>query len=161
MRGPIDSFRMLFWTFLGWVLLISISIGVPLGLLTAFLLFGTLLPPVTLLLVIVTAVAGGEVVAVLAVALFVAFLKVHVGPDGLRACNAWGLYRTVAWADMLSARPVNMMGMRFLRVHTTGALLPLSVPLFLHDFERFCSLVRQYAGPDHLLARALHEELTG
>jgi hypothetical protein len=51
--------------------------------------------------------------------------------------------------------------LKFLRAYGTGGKVVLSLPLFLGDLERFCWLVRHHAGPEHPLAIALHEEMTG
>ena len=151
---------MAFWWLLAYVMVAATALALPIALGILFL-EGVTPQPATLVLSIVAAMGAGDVVAILFLLAYVAYFKVYVMPDGLRACNFWGSYRTVAWLDVLAARPVNIAGLRFLRVGTARARTPLWVPLFLSDFERFVELVCHCTGPEHLLARALHEEMTG
>jgi hypothetical protein len=110
------------------------------------------------LFALMAGIAGGEVTGlVLCYVLARHLVKIRVSPAGLRCSNFWGLYRTTAWDDILSARPCNFLGLRFLRTHTANALTPLWVPLFLTEQERFAALVCRHAGVTNPLARALDE----
>jgi hypothetical protein len=109
------------------------------------------------LFALLAGIAGGEIAAVVLCFLFSRTMKIKVGPKGLRCPNFWGLHRTAAWADLRSARPINFLGLRFLRAHTADAVTPLWVPLFLTEPERFAALVRYYAGVTNPLSRALED----
>jgi hypothetical protein len=147
------------WLF-GYVMVAAAGIGVPLAL--ALVRFaGATPPPGQLFGAVAIAVGVGEVAALLCLLAFIAYFKVRVSPKGLGGFDPWGRYREVAWDQLRGARPVNLLGLKFLRAYGAGGKAVLSLPLFLSDLERFCSLVRQHAGPEHPLAIALHEEMTG
>jgi hypothetical protein len=154
----VESFRVSFWWLFGYVAVISVALGVPLALAIVIGL-GFRPPPDVLLVAVLGAIAGADVLAFLALLGVVALYKVQVGADGLRAFTFWGRYRKVPWGDVLSARPVNFLGMRSIRAPTAGPGAPLWIPLFLRDLDGFCALVRRHAGPEHPLARALHQEV--
>jgi hypothetical protein len=145
----VESFRCSFWL----VFFVMVVLGLVLGLLMILAMSGFRLDPVGL----VVGLTAGELVGLLITALLVFYFKVYAGPEGLRAYNFWGLYRTVAWEDIRSARPVNFLGLRYLRAHTANASSPLWLPLFLTEQDRFDALVRAHAGPSHPLTRALLE----
>jgi hypothetical protein len=160
-RDRVESFRVSFWPLLGYLLLGVSVLGLPAVSMEVAVLW--VLAPGTPLEVWLVAVGGavavGEVVAALAALAGVWYFRVDVGPEGLRSYDSWYLFREVAWADILSARPRNILGLKSLRLQTAGARAPLWLPPFLADRERFHGLVMRYAGPDHPLAIALHEDV--
>jgi hypothetical protein len=159
LQGPIQSFRMSFWWLAGYIMAAAAGIGVPLA--VAILVCTSRVPRFEVLLAAVAgAVAADEALALLSVLALVAYFRVRVGPGGLGGFDPWGRYREVAWADIRSARPVNVLGLRYVRAYAAKARATLSVPLFLRDRDGFCRLVRRYAGPEHPFARALHDALT-
>jgi hypothetical protein len=151
---------MSFWWLLAYVVVASLSL-VALFVLGREMLVGWSTPPRVLLMACMAGLVVLEILSFVLLLIFVVYFKLYVGPDSLRGFNFWGLYREVAWVEMLAARPVNFLGLRYLRVPATGLSAPLWIPLFLNDPERFCLRVRQYAGPEHPLAVALHEEMIG
>jgi hypothetical protein len=54
-----------------------------------------------------------------------------------------------------AVRPFNLLGLRYLRVFAKGSASAVWVPLYLTDRPRFEERVRQHAGADHPLTRAL------
>lgn len=88
------------------------------------------------------------------VALAVICFPVRIGPKAIRSYNFWGVYSTVAWADITSVGRFNLLGLRFVTIqHPAGARL--YVPLFLADFPRFRARVLEWAGPENVFAQAL------
>jgi hypothetical protein len=83
--------------------------------------------------------------------------RVYVLEDGLRGYTAWGTYRTLRWPEINDVRPLNVLGMRFLLVRSVGGGSAIWVPLFLAEMSGFRAAVRESAGEDHLLSRALQE----
>jgi hypothetical protein len=159
LQGPVHSFHMSLWWPAGYVAAAAAGIGVPLA--VAIVAAIGWAPPIEVLLAAVAvAVAADEALALLGVLALVAYFPVRVAPAGLGGFDPWGRYRELAWADIRSARPVNVLGLRYVRAYAAEDRATLSVPLFLHDRDGFCRLVRAYAGPEHPLARALHEDLT-
>jgi hypothetical protein len=97
-------------------------------------------------------------ITVLGLLLLAVFLfEVHVSEEGLRCYTFYGNYRTFAWSDINGVRPVNMLGLRYLRVSSVQGGPPLWVPLFLADREGFRLAVSGLAGEDHVMTRALNE----
>ena len=99
----------------------------------------------------------GSVVCVFVgnVALVAAF-QVRVHTRGIRGYNFWGRYRDVDWSSMVSARPINTLGLRYVRVACEEGFV-LWIPLFLVDQRRFVELVCELAGGDHPLTRFFTE----
>jgi hypothetical protein len=151
---------MSFWWLFGYVMVAAAGIGVPLAL-ALVMLAGVKPPPGQLLGAVALGVGGGEVAALLCLLAFIAYFKVRVSAEELGGFDAWGRYREITWDHLRVARPVNLLGLKYLRVYGTGGKALLSLPLFLSDLEGFCRLVRRHAGPEHPLALALHEEMTG
>jgi hypothetical protein len=134
-----------------WMAFVSILIGAALGVGGLLLRYG---PDVNWPVVGVRfawAVAFAFVLILVVVAVF----RVFVGPVGLRGYTFWGNYRTLPWDEIDSVRPINLLGLRFLRVRGVGGGLPVWLPLFLADMPRFRTAVRDLAGDDHVLTRAL------
>lgn len=111
--------------------------------------------------VIVLAVAAGTLVGVVLGVLLVVVLgrlfKVYVSPGGLRSYDFWGRYHRVPWATIQAIRPVELAGLRYLRLTAPPAPSPIWLPLFLDDQDTFNRLVAELAGPQHPLTRALAE----
>jgi hypothetical protein len=159
MQGPVESFRIALWVPLAWVLLVSVSLGVPLALVIVTIVIG--LPPATRIIYAVSfAVAVADIAGFIGVCAVVAYFRIDVGPEGVRTYNTCCVWRTVAWADVRSVRRSGMPGLRSLKFDVPGARFSLAIPLCLSDLERFYQLVCQYAGAEHPLARALNEEMS-
>ena len=88
-------------------------------------------------------------------ALYVLFWPVHVAPAGLRASNAWGRYATVGWGSITAVKLVPLPLIPFARVVSTETHRILWVPLFMRTYRDYATLVAEYAGEDHPLAREL------
>jgi hypothetical protein len=159
MRSSSEAFRISLWWMTLYVVVASTSIAVPLALVLVDLL-GYSAPTRVLAMAIAGAVGCGEIFSFLAVLIFVLWFKVYVDPAGLRAHNFWGAYRECPWADIQSASPFNFIGLRYLRARTSDGKAPLWLPLFLADREGFYRRIREYAGPNHPLAVALHQEMS-
>lgn len=102
---------------------------------------------------VVAMVAGVLGVPGLAV-VFVVEFRVRVKAHGIWGQNSWGLYRDVAWSSMVSARRINMAGLRFIRVASDDGFV-LRIPLFLADRRGFAAMVCDLAGPGNPLAEFL------
>src|SRR5207248_309599 len=95
--------------------------------------------PVFLLLALPGMAALGAIGGVVTALLY----RVHVAPWGLRSFDAWGKYHDVTWDEMTEARPINLLGLRYLRVRRAGGGSWLWLPLFLAEQQRFTDLVLQ------------------
>jgi hypothetical protein len=159
MGGSVETFRISFWWLWAYVVISATAIGVPL----AFAVVTCVGPWPgwdRVLFAVAAGVGGAEILASLLLLIYIAYFKIYVSPDRLGAFNSWALYREFSWGNIHSVRRINMLGLEYLRAYASGAKAPLWLPLFLRERERFCRLVREYTGPEHPLARALHEELT-
>jgi hypothetical protein len=159
-QRPAVSFRMSFWRLLFVVILWSIPLGVTIGVSLALVFtaaFGMTVPPLVMATAVFVATAGGELVAAVLVLPLIAYYKVYVSPDGVRAYNFWGVYRFARWADFRRVALGSFLGLPLLRAYTDGAWTPLWLPLFLADWDGFCALVRTHAGAEHPLTVALAE----
>jgi hypothetical protein len=52
--------------------------------------------------------------------LTVLYYRVQVAPWGVRGFDVWGSYHNVTWGEMVEARPLNLLGLRYLRVRRAG-----------------------------------------
>lgn len=85
------------------------------------------------------------------------FFPVYVSPAGLRCYNFWGVYGPARWDDIQSATRINLVGFRYLRVVSRGRNTPLWVPLFLAKKREFAEQVREFAGEENAVSRALDQ----
>jgi hypothetical protein len=99
--------------------------------------------------------AGALVFGLAYTLLWTRLLKIHVSPEGIRCYNFWSVYRSIPWSDMARARPINLLGVRYLRVWTASPRSPIWIPLFLADMEGFKNAVLRFAGPANVVARHL------
>src|SRR5262245_2866843 len=154
MVQPVWSFQSSFWpsfwiiwrwgTFFGTALSLVLTSAVG-------LVFGW---EVHLLLALAGSLGSGLGVG-LALALVVAYYRVYVTVDGISGYDVFGLHHFAAWPSIEEVRPINLLGLRYLRVWSSATPRPLWVPLFLADMPGFCVAIVDCAGPDHPLAQAL------
>jgi len=107
-----------------------------------------------LLMVLASGLAGG-LAGGLILTLAVAYFPVYVAEDGIKGYDFFGFYHFAPWLTIERIRPINLLGLRYLRVRSSAAPRELWVPLFLADMPGFCAAVADRAGPDHPLAEAL------
>jgi hypothetical protein len=132
-------------------LLCSLVAGLPLAVIAIGLSFGFPLDLVGLAM----GLAGGALAGGLVTLLWTKTMKVHVTPDGLRCYDVWSVYRFVPWNTMESIRPINFIGLPYLRVSARQLSRPIWVPLFLADRPAFVTSVSHYAGSENILVQAL------
>jgi hypothetical protein len=98
------------------------------------------------------------ILSALATPLVVFGFPVYISPDGLKAYNFWGVYTTVGWDSIITARPAHFGVVGFLRVFTRNTWFPFWLPLFSANMDRLTDLVREYAGPENPLTFALDRQ---
>ena len=99
--------------------------------------------------------AGALALLALLVAWALAWLfPTRVGPGGVRSYNFWGLYRTLDWGEIHDVGQLRIPGLPYLLLRD-GQGGTLYVPGFLVDSDQFRWRVRELAGEDHPLSRAL------
>ena len=160
MKSTAEPFRFSYWLLTAYCLGIGVGIAVPLVLILTSIdaLMGVKVPGRTLWLGIAMAVGGAELAGAFAVWLMWWFRPVYVSSESLIGFRTGGGYRKALWSEINSVRPVNLMGLRYLRVYTNGSKSPIWVPLYLSDREGFYWRVCEFAGPQHPLTVALEGE---
>jgi hypothetical protein len=103
---------------------------------------------------------GIGVLSILATPLVVWGYPVYILADGLKGYNFWGIYSTIPWNAITAVRPLYLGVVVYARVFSPRIRLPLWLPLFLDDMERFTNLVRDRAGLDHPLTVVLEGATT-
>lgn len=155
----IATFRSQFRFGFRWVSNFAIPSGIVFGLLLA-LLFGPNMRALMNNLDVVgdairTASLTGTILVLIGVGLVTKYFTIKVTDQGLHAYDFWGHYHDVVWDQMHSARSRNLLGLPYICVDFRGGTRALWIPRFLCDFDRFCSLVSEYAGEGHPLYREL------
>jgi hypothetical protein len=160
MKGTTEPFRISFWWQTIYCVGVGTGIAVPLVLVLTAIdgYMGNTIPSRILWPAIAAAVAGAELVGAIAVLIMWWLRPIYVSPERLVAFRTGGGYRQVRWTDITSVRPVNFLGLRYLRVSTNESKHTLWVPLYLSNREEFYWRVCEYAGPQHPLAVALQAE---
>src|SRR5205807_1967636 len=87
--------------------------------------------------------------------LFLLTSKVHVAADGIKCLDWFGFYHFAPWETIERVKPINLLGVRSLRVWSSATPRTLRVPLHLADLPGFYAAVMERAGRDHPLAQAL------
>jgi hypothetical protein len=82
-----------------------------------------------------------------------------VGSRGIACEGTWGGPRVVIWEDVANTEPAHVLGLSYLRVYTRRASRPVWVPLQFADPDGFAAAVREFAGEDHPITRAVSEWL--
>jgi hypothetical protein len=154
-RETIAAFRMAFLPLVITILAWGVVGGALLG---GAVLWAAGLPAREALLTLAAGIGAGEVAGVVLGLAYIAYFRVHIGRWGVRAFDAYGLYHETTWEDITAVRPLNFLGLRFLRAFRAGGRRPLWLPMFLSDMRGFTALVREHAGPVHVLARGLLDE---
>lgn len=82
------------------------------------------------------------------------YFKVYVCEKGLKCFDFWGRYLFVNWSEITEAAPVNVAGMRYLRLYGVYLPRPIWLPLFLARRREFWDYVRDHAPQSPLLEHA-------
>jgi hypothetical protein len=83
------------------------------------------------------------------------FLPVKASPDGIFAgLNNWGKKGIVRWSDIRAVTPMEMSGIRLLKLSRSDASTAY-VGLPLDDYADLAAFVEKHAGADNVLARWL------
>ena len=76
------------------------------------------------------------VVCVFLTAFLTVFFRVFISETGLRCFDFWGRYHETPWDAMTQGKPINLFGLRYLRLIAPGHPT-LWLPLFLHEQDAF------------------------
>ncbi len=97
---------------------------------------------------------GALVIGALFAVAIIAY-PVYVSTDGIRCYNFYGIYRTIPWHTVSQIRYMTVFGLPYLAVSSALGGSEITVPLFFSNMRRFLEVVREYAGEDHSLTKAL------
>lgn len=129
--------------------LLGVSVGLPAGLLALYLILDFAPDGRALLVTIPVALLVGAGIA----AALNAYGAVGLDPGGITAANSWGVRARFDWEEIGDCRPVNLLGLRYLRVRANGSRWALWVPSFLVERARFGELLGEYAPASSPLRR--------
>jgi hypothetical protein len=107
------------------------------------------------LLALAIGIAGGTVVGIVLTGAVVAYFKVYVSTHRLRCFDFWGLYHDVSWAEIVGVKPINFLGLRYLRLSISKHRMRVWLPLFLNDFGDFRDFVRDHVDESNALVQEL------
>ncbi len=134
-----------------WRVTTEWSSGIAVIILCVMGVMGGAIPLLLHLLVLALSATLGSVLVMLANA----YYSVDLTDEGLLCYDAYGLYRLAQWNAITGVRPVNFLGLRYLRVYSTDTTRPRWLPLFLSDMPRFADTAFTLAGPENPLVQAL------
>jgi hypothetical protein len=103
-------------------------------------------------------IAAGTVTGILLTAAAVAYFKIYVSPHGLRCFDFWGVYHEVAWSEIVAAKPINLVGLRFLRILNTKSRMAIWLPMFLVNYHGFREFVCNHVDESNPLVQELEKE---
>ena len=69
----------------------------------------------------------------------VRYFKVIITDDYLRGYDFWGKYHSAEWNSIININPIQIAGLKYVRVESTKIKRPLWIPLFLNDMSGFKS----------------------
>jgi hypothetical protein len=69
---------------------------------------------------------------------------VNVSEDGLRCFDFFGRYHTIPWHAITHGRPINVGGLRYLRLYAPGHAT-VWLPLYLQRMTEFWEVVGRWA----------------
>jgi hypothetical protein len=111
--------------------------------------------PQVLVTVLAAILAAGLVSAA------IAYYGVYLCLDGIRCYDSLNIYQFARWGSLEGVRPINFLGLRYLRVRAAGLRRELWVPLFLSDPDGFRKVVVALAGPANPLTQWLEQQAAG
>lgn len=130
MHGPRHVFRCSFCFFFCWTVAIGLAAYVcliPVAVLCDDRLLAVLPLPYLLLSAAVMALIAGLMAAVIGVVV----VSLHVYQDGLLGQDCWGRRCWIPWTDVSRVVPVNIVGLRYLRIYGTSGTRVMWMPRFL------------------------------
>ena len=65
------------------------------------------------------------------------YYKTTLNTKEIKGFNFWGKSRIVKWENVSRVKPVNFLGLKYLRVFSTNTGLAIWVPLFIKNTEKF------------------------
>lgn len=77
--------------------------------------------------------------------------KTLVNSAGIRGYNAIGVFRTVSWCEMKHVSRINLLGLKYLRVHTNNSKWVLWLPLFHIQQQELEQMVLTHAPIENVL----------
>lgn len=83
--------------------------------------------------------------------------KVIVSRTTIRAHNCWCLATSFDWQEIENWRPLNICGLRYVRLYSSQEKRVMWLPLYLSDMKGFKNAVTQFAPPENPLRRYLEQ----
>lgn len=86
-------------------------------------------------------------------AIVVAATPVYVNKESICGYTMWGPYKEIEWSSIHNVRPINLLGLRYLRVFTANETFAIWIPLFLAAQDRFNACVIEYTDSENPIRR--------
>jgi hypothetical protein len=138
-----------------WILFLYVNLWSGAGVLAITFIPAALSSPPGNWTVLLTAqamgLAIGSVLTTVGVVPLMLYFRTYAGPDTLKCTDVFARYVTVRWDSIHRVRPINMGGLRYLRLKSDEAKREIWLPLYLADPRGFTEFVAEYAGEDHPL----------
>ncbi|NBB78633.1 MAG: hypothetical protein GVY36_04210 [Verrucomicrobia bacterium] len=84
-------------------------------------------------------------------------LPICLSKEGLRSYTAFGIYRSVGWAEFERVEALSLFGIRYAKIYLKAGGFPIWIPEFLTKRDRFLAQLRQRTAH----AGAVEEAFTG
>jgi hypothetical protein len=111
--------------------------------------------PLLAVVVVLLLVPGSMLLTWFLLLPLLSLFRVRVHELGVRGHDAYGRRAEAAWPLVQRVEPVDVAGLRYLRVVATGSARVLWLPLFVSERDAFDRLVAERAGAAHPLTLAL------
>ncbi|MCA8963179.1 MAG: hypothetical protein KDC38_21805, partial [Planctomycetes bacterium] len=74
------------------------------------------------------------------------FFKVYASEQGIRCFDFWGRYHRTPWSAITGERPINLLGLRYLRIDAQDRVT-IWLPLYLHRQSAFWEFAGTWWSP--------------
>ncbi len=95
----------------------------------------------------------GPLITALPLWIMTRVFPVYVKKEGLRSYNIFAFYRTVPWNEIDKIRPINFLGLRYIRVGSIRGGAPIWIPMFLDNVDGFIESVEYFGGDASLFEK--------
>lgn len=69
------------------------------------------------------------------------YYKITINSTGVKGTNFWGKSKFVQWPNITSAKKINLIGLKFVRLYPRDGSLPIWIPLFLNNMSEFEDII--------------------
>ncbi len=85
--------------------------------------------------------------------IFIRCFPVYVKKEGLRSYNIYCFYKEIKWNEIEKIIPINILGLKYIRVKSKLEGTPIWIPLWINDYDSFLDTVSLYGGDNTLFQK--------